>query len=181
MKSKLIIVEGSQGVGKTSVTRMLREKMAGSNLFSLSGVNDNSEKGFAKCYNMHYGIISLIRENFNNSINFILDRSFISEKVYCDLGYKPYTFEHDCDTLAHFYKRLYNLYDVKYILLTANTDTFKDRLVRNKHDYQEFSAESSYLQQETYKKNLQKYKIKYTEISTVNKTVEEIVEVILGE
>ena len=45
MKSKLIIVEGPQGTGKTTLTNYLRENLASSNLYRLSGQKDKSEKG----------------------------------------------------------------------------------------------------------------------------------------
>ena len=45
MKNKLIIVEGPQGTGKTTLTNYLREKLSGSNLYRLSGQKDKSKKG----------------------------------------------------------------------------------------------------------------------------------------
>ena len=50
MKPKLIIVEGAQGVGKGTVTNMLREKVPYSTLMRLSGIKDKTkETGLKKC------------------------------------------------------------------------------------------------------------------------------------
>ena len=41
-KSKLIIIEGPQGTGKTTLANYLRDNMSGSNLYRLSGQKDKT-------------------------------------------------------------------------------------------------------------------------------------------
>ena len=43
--NKLIIIEGPQGTGKTTLANYLRENMPGSNLYRLSGQKDKTESG----------------------------------------------------------------------------------------------------------------------------------------
>ena len=43
MKDVIIIVEGPQGVGKTTFTNYLREHMAATDLYRLSGIKDRGE------------------------------------------------------------------------------------------------------------------------------------------
>ena len=43
--SKLIVVEGAQGAGKTTITDYLRYSLSCTNLYRLSGTADSSETG----------------------------------------------------------------------------------------------------------------------------------------
>ena len=47
----IIIVEGPQGVGKTTFTDYLREHMAATNLLRLSGIKDRTETGKLAIFN----------------------------------------------------------------------------------------------------------------------------------
>ena len=47
-RPKLIIVEGANGVGKSTVSNHLREQMTSTNLLSLSGVADKTITGSTK-------------------------------------------------------------------------------------------------------------------------------------
>ena len=61
MKPKLIIIEGSQGVGKGVITTLLREKIPYSTLMRLSGIKDNTkETGLNKVYKLTSYILTLI-------------------------------------------------------------------------------------------------------------------------
>ena len=42
--SKIVIVEGPQGVGKTTITDFLRHSMKYTNLYRLSGTSDSSKE-----------------------------------------------------------------------------------------------------------------------------------------
>ena len=50
MKDTIIIVEGPQGTGKTTVTNYLREKMSATDLYRLSGIKDKTETGKEKSF-----------------------------------------------------------------------------------------------------------------------------------
>jgi len=175
-KSKLIIIEGSQGVGKTTITNALREKIPCTNLFRLSGV----EKGTiqqTRTFMMHISILGCIEDSCKNGINYILDRSFFTEKVYCDLGYRKYDFKHSTELILNeIYKNLLELYDVHFILLTTDGTLFKERLSRDKHNYQEQDVHESIRQQKAYRNNLEHYDIKYTEVFNGYRSVDSVVE-----
>lgn len=44
-KSKIIIVEGPQGTGKTTLSNFFRENLPGANLYRLSGQKDKTLTG----------------------------------------------------------------------------------------------------------------------------------------
>ena len=48
MKDTIIIVEGPQGTGKTTVTNYLREEMSATDLYRLSGIKDRTITGKEK-------------------------------------------------------------------------------------------------------------------------------------
>ena len=52
-RSKVIIVEGPQGAGKTTLTNRLRELIISTNLIRMSGVKDKTEAGKEKSITVH--------------------------------------------------------------------------------------------------------------------------------
>jgi len=181
MKGKLIIIEGAQGSGKTTITRHLRECLLGTTLISMSGVNDKTKTGKNKCYLYHINTMQYIYDSFSTGMNFVLDRSYFSEKVYCDMGFKPYSINENLNTYLYHLDKIKAVYDVKVVLLTADRRTFDTRLKRTKHGYQEFSTESSLEQQSEYITTFIESGIDYKIIDTVDKSILEIVAEILNE
>ena len=59
--SKLIIVEGPQGTGKTTVTDFIRYKMPYTNLYRLSGTADSSKDGKLKAKEMYENLLDYIK------------------------------------------------------------------------------------------------------------------------
>ena len=51
--SKIIIIEGAQGVGKTTITDFIRNTIPYTNLYRLCGTSDSSPTGFDKAKNMY--------------------------------------------------------------------------------------------------------------------------------
>ena len=90
MKDTIIIVEGPQGTGKTTVTNYLREKMSATDLYRLSGIKDKTETGKEKIKIKYEKLLDYI-ENCKD-INMIFDRNFFSNEVYARLGYQKYNF-----------------------------------------------------------------------------------------
>ena len=78
-KPKLIIVEGAIGSGKSSLSRLLRENMKHTTLLSLSSIGDNTDFNY---FSYHANILNLALELRGNNQNIILERSFISNRVY---------------------------------------------------------------------------------------------------
>ena len=82
-------------------------------------------------------------------INLIFDRTFFTEEVYCNLGYKEYKFN---DVYEKLVKKLNDLdFDIYFVVLgIKDTTLYEKRLKRDHHEYQKFSISSSVLQQEEY-------------------------------
>lgn len=150
MKSKLIIVEGPQGTGKTTLTNYLRENLASSNLYRLSGQKDKSEKGKKASEKMYEALLDYLEKMQEIPMDLIFDRTFFTEEIYSRLGYKEYDFS---DIYQNLLKRLNKLDFEKYliILYLENTDLYEERLKRDfHHNYQTFSLENSKHQQQAY-------------------------------
>lgn len=150
---RVVIVEGPQGAGKTTITNWLREQMFSTILMRLTGVRDKSQVGELKAYKYHYSLLNAISMTDQCDVDYILDRSFLTEYVYCQLGYKPYTFENKYRTLCEFLdKQIANNYDVIFInLYVGNMMRLADRLHRDKPAYQTFDLQNSIDQQEKYR------------------------------
>ena len=150
-KQKLIIVEGPQGTGKTSLTNYLRDNIAGSNLYRLSGQKDKTENGKEYSIKMYDALLKYLEAMQKIPMDLIFDRTFFTEEVYSRLGYKEYEFT---DVYEDLTDRLVNLnYDIYFIsLYLQNVELFRQRLARDSHhDYQAFSIENSVNQQKIYK------------------------------
>lgn len=167
--SKLIIVNGAQGSGKTTVTDYLRYKMSYTNLYRLSGTSDSSPAGKEKATKMYDDLLDYMEKLQNMSINLLFDQIYFTEEVYDRLGFKEYTFT---DVYERLNKRLSNLnYDIYIITLyLSNTDEFTKRLARDgKHNikYAKYNAESSINQQNVYLEISEELK-KYPNINVIN-------------
>ncbi len=152
-KDIMIIVEGPQGVGKTTVTNYLREHIAAADLYRLSGIKDRTERGKEKI-KLKYDKLLDYMENCSD-INMIFDRTFFSNEVYSRLGFQKYDFKDVYDDLL---KRLDNIenvknYDIYFMVLYLEDEKlYHSRIKRGKHQYQKFEAESSINQQREYLK-----------------------------
>lgn len=150
--SKLIVIEGPQGAGKTTITDYLRHKIPYTNLYRLSGSSDNSPSGKQKSIEMYDDLLDYIEKLENKNINLLFDRTFFTEAVYCRLGFKEFDYD---DVFNRLLDRFANFdFDIYYITLyLGNTDEFEERLNRNDkaiNKYAHFSKESSVNQQNAY-------------------------------
>lgn len=149
MKDTIIIVEGPQGVGKTTFTNYLREKIAASDLYRLTGIKDKTETGYPKIKRKYLKLLEYV-ENCED-VNIIFDRTFFSEEVYSRLGFKAYSFHELYEELL---KKLDSLnFDIYFVVLyLKNTSEYEKRIQRDKGVYQKFSVQSSIRQQDEYLK-----------------------------
>ena len=149
----IIIVEGPQGVGKTTFTNYLREHMAATDLYRLSGIKDREETGLAKIKLKYEKLIEYM-ENCSD-INMIFDRTFFTNEVYSRIGYQKYPFGETYQALLSKLDNMKNVdqYDI-YLVMTYLQDEslYQKRIKRDKHQYQKFDVESSILQQREYLK-----------------------------
>ena len=169
-KSKLIIVEGSQGVGKTTITDYIRHTLNHVNLYRLTGTKDSSIDGKEKAKKMYYNLLDYIKKMENLDIDLLFDRTFFTEENYCRLGKKEYTFT---DVYEKLLKKLNELdFDIYYITLyLSNEKEYAKRLNRKgkaQIKYAKFSTDSSIMQQNIYLDMSKEIKEKYPKIKVVN-------------
>ena len=149
--NRLIIIEGPQGTGKTTLANYLRENIKGSNLYRLSGQKDKTIEGKKYSIKMYKSLINYLYKMQDIPMDLIFDRTFMTEEVYARLGYKDYSFT---DTYRELVDDLVGLkYDIHYFsVYLENVELFRKRLARDSHhDYQAFSLQSSVNQQNVYR------------------------------
>lgn len=168
--SKIIIVEGAQGVGKTTVTDFLRYAVKYTNLYRLTGTADSSKEGKKKATIMYENLLSYMKTLENLSINLLFDRTFFTEEIYCRLGFKDYSFTDVYEKLLEELSKMD--FEIYYITLYLKDESqFEQRLAREGKavpEYAKFKAESSINQQREYLKMANEVKEKYPNINVVN-------------
>lgn len=150
--SKLIVVEGPQGAGKTTITDYLRYAIPYTNLYRLSGTADSSPTGKKKAETMYRDLVEYLKKLGNQSINLVFDRTFFTEENYCRLGYKEYSFT---DIYNKLLDKFANLdFEIFYITLYLEDENlYVKRLQRENKaviKYAKFDIEKSIMQQRTY-------------------------------
>ncbi len=168
--SKLIVVEGPQGAGKTTVTDFIRHKIPYTNLYRLNGTADSSPTGKQKSKEMYTDLVDYIEKLQNKSINLLFDRTFFTEEIYCRLGFKEYEFT---DIYKELLERVSKMdFDFYYITLyLSDEDEFEKRLNREGKGivkYAKFSKENSVKQQNAYLTLAKEIKEKYENINVIN-------------
>lgn len=178
--SKIIIVEGPQGVGKTTITDFIRNIVPYTNLYRLSGTSDSSKSGKIKSKKMYADLIEYIEKLQNMSINLLFDRTFFTEEIYCRLGLKDYSFT---DEYAKLIDRLSKMdFEIYYITLYLDdTEVYEERLKRSGKavvKYSKFDKNNSINQQEEYLKMADEIKDNYPQIKVYkvnsNKPLKEV-------
>lgn len=169
-RGNIIIIEGPQGVGKSTMANFLRDNLASSNLYRLTGIKDKTKTGYDKNKRMYLNLLNYMEELEDTELNLIFDRTFFTEQVYCLLGFKDYKFDDVYERLVQKLNALdFNIYYV--VLYLEDTNIYEKRLKRQHHQYQAFSIESSVNQQNTYLKladNLKEANINVLKIATDN-------------
>lgn len=171
--SKIIIVEGAQGAGKTTVTDFLRHSLSYTNLYRLCGTSDSSPAGKKKAEEMYIDLLDYMKKMENKSINLLFDRTFFTEENYCRLGKKEYTFT---DVYEKLLEELSDLdFEITYITLyLENEDLYNERLAKpdraGKAAFKgsNFVAQNSINQQRVYLEMAKEIKEKYPNINVVN-------------
>lgn len=178
--SKLIVVEGPQGAGKTTITDFLRNSLSYTNLYRLCGTSDSTLSGKSKAEDMYYNLNDYMKKMENKSINMVFDRTFFSEENYCRLGKKEYTFTDVYNRLLEDFSKLD--FEIYYITLyLRNESLYNERLNREEKAIfkgSNYEAENSINQQRVYLEMAEEIKEKYPNINVVNiandKDIEEV-------
>lgn len=168
--SKIIVVEGPQGAGKTTITDYLRYTIPYSNLYRLSGTSDSTPTGKEKAEEMYIDLLQYLKKLENKSINLIFDRTFFTEENYCRLGKKQYIFTDVYNKLLEEFAKLD--FDIYYITLyLENEEHYKQRLNRKEKAVfkgSEFGVNNSKNQQRVYLEMSKEIKEKYPNINVLN-------------
>ena len=168
--SKIIVVEGAQGAGKTTITDYLRNSIKHTNLYRLSGVSDSTKSGLEKSKKMYIDLLEYTQKMENLNINLLFDRTFFSEENYCRLGFKEYSFSEVYNELLEKFSKLD--FDIYYITLYLKDESlFEERLRRDgkvEPSYAKFSGQSSVNQQRVYLQMADEIKEKYPSIHVYN-------------
>jgi len=184
-RGNIIIIEGPQGSGKSTMANFLRDNLACSNLYRLTGIKDKTITGYEKNKKMYFNLIDYMDSLEETGLNLIFDRTFFTEQVYASLGYKDYKFD---DVYKELVKRLaklnFNIYFV--VLYCDDVNLYRERLVRTHHQYQSFSLENSVNQQNEYLKlideieeeNINKIKLSVDDFDTAYLTLIESIPVL---
>lgn len=164
LNNKIIILEGPQGVGKTTITDYIRNRLSYTNLYRLCGTSDTTITGKKKAEEMYKNLLEYIKKMENKNINLLFDRLFFTEEVYCRLKKKDYQFT---DVYIDLVERLFNMKDFDFYYITLfldNEEIYKERLNRqNKAKYKnsDFNIENSKRQQLEYLRLFQELKDKW--------------------
>ena len=168
--SKLIVVEGAQGAGKTTITDFLRYSLSYTNLYRLCGTSDLTKTGLKKATDMYETLLDYVEKLENLSINLVFDRTFFTEENYCRLGKKEYSFTEEYNKLLERFSKLD--FEIYYITLYLEDENlYNERLKRgNKAVFKNsaFGIENSIGQQRVYLEMAKEIKERYPNINVIN-------------
>lgn len=168
--SKIIVVEGSQGAGKTTITDYIRHTLSYTNLYRLCGTSDSTITGKKKAKEMYEDLLEYMKKMENKSINLLFDRTFFTEENYCRLGKKEYSFTDVYEKLLQDFASLD--FEIYYITLYLEDESkYSERLNRGEKAVfkgSEFAANNSINQQKVYLQMADEIKKKYPNINVFN-------------
>ena len=173
---KLIVIEGPQGTGKTTLANYLRENIPGSNLYRLSGQKDKSKTGKSLSKKMYEALMDYLEKMQDIPMDLIFDRTFFTEEVYARLGYKDYSFT---DVYEKLMTRFNDLdFEIYYICLyLKDTNLYIKRLERESHhNYQAFNLDNSVNQQNKYLELCEEIESKYKNIKVLKLAMDDFKE-----
>jgi energy-coupling factor transporter ATP-binding protein EcfA2 len=148
----LVVVQGPQGSGKSTVTNWLREMLTHTQLLRLTGNNDKTkETGLQKITRHYENLLDYLRKSNNCGFNFLFDGIFTSEQAFCLCGYKEYDFTGTYEKLLKEFDQL-SYQKILINLYLKDTSLYEERLRRDKPSFHDvkFSVKESIKQQMFY-------------------------------
>lgn len=168
--SKIIVVEGAQGAGKTTITDYIRNTLSYTNLYRLCGTSDSTITGKKKAREMYEDLLEYMKKMENKSINLLFDRTFFTEENYCRLGKKEYSFTDVYERLLQYFAGLD--FEIYYITLYLEDESkYSEILNRGEKAVfkgSEFAADNSRNQQKVYLQIAAEIKERYPNINVFN-------------
>ncbi len=168
--SKIIVVEGAQGAGKTTITDYIRNTLSYTNLYRLCGTSDSTITGKKKAREMYEDLLEYMKKMENKSINLLFDRTFFTEENYCRLGKKEYSFTDVYERLLQYFAGLD--FEIYYITLYLEDESkYSERLNRGEKAVfkgSEFASDNSRNQQKVYLQIAAEIKERYPNINVFN-------------
>lgn len=151
---EITIIEGARGTGKTSVARLIRQRVSEVTLVNPTGFHEDGEKGLQKISDYYNSWMSYLAGMCIHDSKILFDRFFFTERVFSEF-YKSYNFKPVYfDLLDELEELAYMGVKVNLILLTINDEKeLSKRLTRDKVAFANVaeSVEESMKQQERYK------------------------------
>lgn len=129
---EFIIVEGANGVGKSTFVNKLKDMTPNCGVLKLTGLPGTSPSTQTKTTYYHQATLNYMMAIKDVPGTMILDRSYLSEQVMAHL-YKPWSFV----TESKIFTQIIRVHDikVKFIFLHCSLDTYAKRLVRDKVEF----------------------------------------------
>lgn len=180
--SRIVVIEGARGTGKSTVARNARQKIPEITLVNPVGFHADGKEGLRKIVQYYASWINFISEMWNHDSTFVFDRFFFTERVFSEL-YKEYDFT---DYYEEFLEELSEIADVDVVFFTIEDEKeLKRRLTRDKVPFGkvEESVAETMNQQELYRNIMFDMEsnyanIKLHEIDTTSLTPEEVEELV---
>ena len=115
-KPFILILEGSVGSGKSTLSKLIRENMPYTMLLDLSAIKDKSEEtGKDKMHKYHSKILQMFEDTIGCDMSYVCSRSFLSELCYTELGFKEYSFKENANELMSTVEYLTKHYNIFFV------------------------------------------------------------------
>ena len=146
---KFIIVEGANGVGKSTFVEKLKNRLPNCGILKLTGLPGTTNTARVKTVAYHNAVMSYLMQIKDLPGYLILDRSYLSEQVMAKL-YKSWDFIPESESYNE-QIRVAGL-DLVFLFLGCSQEDYEVRLKRSKVEYNNigYEANKSFQQQELY-------------------------------